>query len=139
MFNKPIWIELNDGRVSRELDVYGFTLNNVSIPYVTKDIDDYLEYLAGVSKWLLEGNDVDGNWWYSFRTGKEHYMYDYFIKKYIKRARQQMHLSYLIIDTNKAQDTMDLYDGRFLTNRNIYNNIMEYGAIVNIHKTKGKK
>ena len=57
--------------------------------------------------------------------------FDPFIQKYLKRAKQQKYLTYLIFETNKIldNDTKGMLDGEFVISRDLYNNILEYGVI----------
>lgn len=140
LFNRPIWVVVEESEESRDIrEIYGFTLD-IKGSYDNLSLDDYLDYLCGLSKWCGEGNSIYGNYWTSCLTNETQHMNTPYISKYMKRSRQQMHLTYLVFDTNKIldKDTNGLYDGHFLTSRELYNNIMEYGSIVDVENTSNK-
>lgn len=90
-----------------------------------------MDYLCGSSKWEAEGNTVNGCIWVSNLTGDAYDISDPFVVKYMKRARQQMHLTALVFETRKILDAEieGVLDGEFIISRELYNNIMEYGAV----------
>ena len=131
LLNRPLWFVENYGDIRKLVEVFGFLMPE-RCDFDAASIDDYLDYLCGVSKWEQEGNSVDDYTWVSNLTGET---FDYFnplIQKYLKRARQQKYLTFLVFETNKILDkeTEGVLEGEFIISRKLYNNILEYGVIV---------
>lgn len=133
LFNRPIWLvkDIENG-VRNPMEVYGFKLTQ----YKGEDaIEDYLDYLCGVAKWEQEGNTYEYGCWipkdFNDRTYCEHSSN---IRRFIRRARQQSFLTYMVFGTNKILDknTEGMWGGDFIISRDLYNNIMEYGVIVDV-------
>lgn len=132
LFNRPIWVSKEDGDIRTLVEIYGFLVNQEGKDINHKDLEDYLDYLCGTSKWYQHGNSIIDFLWIS-NSGEERYCFiNTYIKNYIKEAREQMHLTYLIFETNKILDKNNPgeLDGEFIISRDLYNNIMEYGVIV---------
>ena len=74
--------------------------------------------------------------WISNLTGVTYDYDDPFVQKIVRRAKQQKQITFLVFNTNKIldKDTVGIYDGEFLVSRSLYNNIMEYGVIVDVQK-----
>lgn len=137
LFNKPIWFVREDNDIRIVVEVYGYTLPDQTPEQVNEHvIQGYLDYLCGVSKWEQEGNSVKGLDWISNLTGETYDYDDPFVQKIVRRARQQKQITFLVFNTNKIldKDTVGIYDGEFLVSRSLYNNIMEYGVIVDVQK-----
>jgi len=137
LFNRPVWIVVKETKEGRDIkEIYGFILQP-DVLCDEKGIDDYLDYLCGSSRWSSEGNIVNDDYWSSVLTNEILHIGTPYISQYMKKSRQQMHVTYLVFDTNKIldKDTVGLYDGEFLTSRELYNNIMEYGSIVDVRNT----
>ena len=137
LFNKPIWFVREDNDIRIVVEVYGYTLPDQTPEQVSEHvIQGYLDYLCGVSKWEQEGNSVKGLDWISNLTGETYDYDDPFVQKIVRRAKQQKQITFLVFNTNKIldKDTVGIYDGEFLVSRSLYNNIMEYGVIVDVQK-----
>ena len=133
LLNRPLWFVDYGGDIRKIVEVFGFLISQKCFEngFDATVIEGYLEYLCGVSKWEQEGNTVDDCTWVSNLTGETYDYFDPFIQKYLKRAKQQKYLTYLIFETNKIldNDTKGMLDGEFVISRDLYNNILEYGVI----------
>ena len=137
LFNKPIWFVREDNDIRKVVEVYGYIIPNQTPEQVSEQVvQGYLDYLCGVSKWEQEGNSVKGLDWISNLTGVTYDYDDPFVQKIVRRAKQQKQITFLVFNTNKIldKDTVGIYDGEFLVSRSLYNNIMEYGVIVDVQK-----
>lgn len=131
LLNRPLWFVENDGDIRELVEVFGFLMPE-RCDFDAASINGYLDYLCGVSKWEQEGNSVDDCTWVSNLTGETFDYFDSFIQKYLRRARQQKYLTFLVFETNKIldKDTEGVLEGEFVISRKLYNNILEYGVIV---------
>ena len=140
IFNRPIWVANDEKDIRDIIEIFGCVIPSDSSlkPLYEENIEDYINYLCGVSKWEQEGNMVDGDLWFSTISGETYCLEDPFIQKYMKRARQQMHITYLVFSTNKILDneTKGLQDGVFLISKSLYNSIIEYGVIVDVQNNR---
>lgn len=131
LLNRPIWVAFgedeNDVREIKE--IWGFILDE----RVRKDvvnIDDYLNYLCGVSAWQSQGGECVGGAWISF-SGNEYHLKSSYIQDFMKKSRQKMNITYCIFGTRKILDGENdgIYQDEFLVSRTMYQNILEYGSI----------
>lgn len=132
LLNRPLWFVDVDGDIRELVEVFGFLIPE-RCNYDAACIEGYVDYLCGVSKWEQEGNNfVDECSWMSNLTGETFDYFDPYIQNYLKRARQQEHLTYLVFETNLNLDKVieGMQDGEFVISRNLYNYILENGVCV---------
>ena len=135
ILNRPLWFVETGGDIRKLVEVLGFLMPH-NCDCDAASLESYLDYLCGVSKWEQEGNSFENNaddcTWVSSVTGEAFVFFAPFIQKYLKRARQQKYLTYLVFETNIIldKDTEGILDGEFIISRKLYNDILEYGAIV---------
>ena len=133
LLNRPLWFVETGGDVRKLVEVLGFFIPQ-KCDCDSASLECYLDYLCGVSKWEQAGNSFENNagTWVSNLTGETFDHFSPFIQKYLKRARQQKYLTYLVFETNKILDreTEGILEGEFIISRGLYNCILEYGTIV---------
>lgn len=131
LFSKPIWVaymEETEGNDIRDLvEIWGFICSDSS----DATLKEYIEYLCGTSKWQRGGGEViAGNYWISGETGNEYLTKSLFIKDYMKKAKQEMKISYRVIQTNKKLDenSYGMLDGAFITSKCLWKCLQDFGA-----------
>lgn len=131
LLNRPVWIVTGTRKgVNKISEVLGFKgTSRVNM----NNIEKYLEYLAGASLWFMEGNIVAGNEWIT-QTGEVYFSQSPYIKDFNESARERLDLSYRVVRTNKILDekTPGMLEGHFLISWILYDNLMEYGAEVDV-------
>ena len=139
IFNKPLWFAYQETDIRQIVEIWGCILPSHLSPNKVNDeyLEEYLNYLCGVSKWEQEGNSVKGSIWTSNISGETYHYFDPFVQDYIKRSRQQKYLTYLVLETNQTLDkeTDGILDGEFLVSRSLYNTIVENGVVVDVKKS----
>ena len=134
LFNRPLWFVDDDGDIRKIVEIFGFHIPQkcLDLGCDAKDIEGYIEYLCGVSEWEQEGNSVEECTWVSNLTGETYDYFDPFIQQYLKRTRQLKGLTYQVFETDKILDgALDgMMEDEFVISRELYNSIIEYGAIV---------
>ncbi len=137
LLNRPIWVvEKSDkeGDKRNLVELFGFVITQrcIELGCNAEHIDCYLDYICGASKWEQEGNYTDGFTWLSNQNGGTYDIFNPFIQRYLKRARQQKYLTYLVFETDIEKETEGIVDGEFLISRELYNYIIENGKIIDI-------
>lgn len=129
IFNRPIWAVKEESLGKRELfEIYGFRIpsnTNVDDEKIRTDIDDYIDYLCGVSQWHSEGNTItsDGEWWINTKDAVIHWSKNKYVKNYLKRSRKQMKVNYRICETCMLESDENTDNCRFITSKRIYDYI----------------
>lgn len=133
IFNRPLWFTKEEKDIREIIEIWGCIIPAHITP-IKKHLDDYLNYLCGVSKWEQEGNSTNGYTWTSNLTGEQYNYFDPFVQKLMKRSRQQMHITYMVFEVKMSldKDTEGMQEGEFLISRSLYNNIVENGVIVDV-------
>lgn len=131
LLNRPVWIVTGTRKgVNKISEVLGF---KVTSRVDMNNIEKYLEYLAGASLWCLEGNTVAGSEWITL-DGEVYFSQSPYIKDFNESAREWLDLSCRVIRTNKILDekTRGMLEGQFIISWILYDNLMEYGAEVDV-------
>lgn len=139
MLSEPIWLSIerkNSRRDSRKIvEIYGFkTEYDPDLERLSSRINDYVTYLCAASKWQQEGNSIDDNIFISNDTGNRYKESDPYIQHYMEKAWKERDLEWALIDTNKELDrtTPGMIDNDMIGGRKLWENLLEYGAVVDV-------
>lgn len=131
LFSRPIWLSVKKNRsgIRTIIEILGFIIN-VHNEFHFYQIEDYIDYLAGSSIWQSAGGDIDILNWIS-TNGNIYDHRDPLILEFQEKARQDMNVTYRIYETNAVLDehTKGLFNAHFIVSRELYDKIMNYGAI----------
>lgn len=135
LFSKPIWLAIEDDEntspIKNIIEILGYRIQP-GTDFDKKAIDDYLDYLCGLSQWQQDGNINDYCFYYKRKPDGDYDRYsitDPEIVSYNVKARKIKNLTHQIYKTNKplGESTYGMLN-TFILSRDLYDNIKEYGA-----------